>query len=70
MTRLTESGQQSKKKKSLLRTQVMELHRFEMAEKRKADCGVLPSQRGVRQDNVPDGMPFVRVCIHTDPFSS
>lgn len=25
---------------------------------------------GVRQDNVPDGVPFVSVCIHTDPFSS
>lgn len=25
---------------------------------------------GAKQDNVPNGMPFVSVCIHTDPFSS
>lgn len=49
--------------------QVMDLNRW--TERRmESDAEPKGQLLGARQDNIPDGLPFVSVCIHTDPFSS
>ena len=40
----------------------------ELSMRMKSDTEPKGQLLGVRQGSVPDGMPFMSVCIHTDPF--